>query len=121
MTIKLFGLFSFGWLGYAEQGDTDRDWYEGYCIESADVRGLDEGLKKGKPRQGEVFFKNAAGVSCTFTILAKHVYPIPDGSYALIRASSKWHYPECDLFPWVVGQLREDGKFEKLIKLTTLT
>ncbi|KAK0224363.1 hypothetical protein IW262DRAFT_1459416 [Armillaria fumosa] len=104
----------FQWAGEVKRRDTDGDWYEGYCIESAHVRGLDEGLKKGKPRQGEVFFKNAAGVSCSFTILAKHVYPIPDGSYTLIRAHNNSDYSEYDFSLWVVGQLREDGKFEKL-------
>ncbi|KAK0479167.1 hypothetical protein IW261DRAFT_1626405 [Armillaria novae-zelandiae] len=79
--------FSVSWVGKIyKTEDTDEDWYEGYCIHSADVRGLDEGLKEGKRRQGEMFFKNTAGVSCTFKIFADHVYPIPDGSYALLAS-----------------------------------
>ncbi|KAK0499255.1 hypothetical protein EDD18DRAFT_1461173 [Armillaria luteobubalina] len=95
-------------------GDTDGDWYWGYCIESAEVRGLDRGLKAGKRRKGKVVFKNPAGVCCTFTIRAKHVYPIPDGSYTLIRSSNNSHNSGYDYRLWVVGQLREDGKFQKL-------
>ncbi|KAK0224350.1 hypothetical protein IW262DRAFT_886459 [Armillaria fumosa] len=115
MAIKHFPPGSLLCPGEVKHGDTDGDWYEGYFIESADVWGLDEGLKEEKPRQGAVFFKNAAGVSCTFTILAQHVYPIPDGSYALIGASDQDDWDSTCLLPvWVVGQLRDDGKFEKL-------
>ncbi|KAK0479183.1 hypothetical protein IW261DRAFT_1593759 [Armillaria novae-zelandiae] len=112
MTIKHFVPRSYLWPGDVRQGDTDGDWYEGYCIDSAYVRGLDEGLKEEKPRQGEMIFQNAAGFSCTFKILADHVYPIPDGSYVLIGASNG--HSTCPLGLWVVGQLKEDGKFEKL-------
>ncbi|KAK0479165.1 hypothetical protein IW261DRAFT_1564526 [Armillaria novae-zelandiae] len=89
-----------------ENGDTDQDWYNGYFINSADVRGLDEGLQEGMPRQGEMFIKNAAGVSCPFKILADHVYLIPDGSYAVVGADYDG--------PCVIGWLREDRKFDKL-------
>ncbi|KAK0499250.1 hypothetical protein EDD18DRAFT_1377266 [Armillaria luteobubalina] len=102
-------------LGDVEHGETDGAWYESYFIESADVRGLDEGSKEEKPRQGEIFYKHAAGFSRTFKILADHVYPIPDGSYALIGASNwdDWS-STCPLRFWVVGRLRDDRKFEKL-------
>ncbi|KAK0224335.1 hypothetical protein IW262DRAFT_1372350 [Armillaria fumosa] len=114
MTVEHFVPSSFQWLGDVKPvGDTDGDWYEGYWIDSADVRGLDEGLKEEKPRQGEMFVKNAAGISCTFKILADHVYSIPDGSYALVGASV-WTDAACPFGRWVVGQLTEDGKFEKL-------
>ncbi len=89
--------------------DTDEYRYYGYCIDSADVRGLAEGLTEEKPHQGEMVFKNAAGLPHTLKIVAAHTYPIPDGSYALIG---------CDLYDssdvWVIGWRREDGKFEKL-------
>ncbi|KAK0479138.1 hypothetical protein IW261DRAFT_1365394 [Armillaria novae-zelandiae] len=94
------------WGGYVKHGDTDQDWYEGYFIETADVRGLDEGLEKEKPRQGEMVFKTSTGISFTFKISADHVYPIPDGSYAVAGPSIDGS--------WVVGWLRENQKFEKL-------
>ncbi|KAK0479131.1 hypothetical protein IW261DRAFT_1336747 [Armillaria novae-zelandiae] len=94
------------WGGCVEHGDTDQDWYEGYFIDSADVRGLDQGLEGEMPRQGEMFFKTSAGISCTFKILADHVYPIPDGSYAVAGPGING----CG----VVGWLRENQKFEKL-------
>ncbi len=92
--------------------DTDADWYEGFCIDSADVQGLQEGIKEANPRQGEIIFKDTAGSPHTFKILADHMYPIPDGSYTLIGSSSL--SPWDKLTFWVVGRLREDGKFEKL-------
>ncbi|KAK0224348.1 hypothetical protein IW262DRAFT_1433807 [Armillaria fumosa] len=114
MTNKYFTHCSFKWSGYVNHRDTDGDWYDGYCIDSADVWGLDEGLTEGWPRQGEMCFKNTAGLSCTVEILANHVYPIPDGSYALI-GTGDWDWdPTRPLHLWVVGRLRDDGKFEKL-------
>ncbi len=92
---------------------TDADWYfEGFCIESACVRGLDEGPKEEKSRQGEMIFKDTAGSPCTFKFLADHVYPIPDGSYALIGSNDEISLSDLNL--WVAGQLKEDGKFEKV-------
>lgn len=113
MALKHF-VPSFHVPGYVQHSkDTDADWHEGYRIDSAYVQGLDEGLKEGKPRQGEMVFKDTAGARRAFDILADHVYPIPDGSYALIGSSDR-DSPLHDLSLWVVGQLREDGKFEKL-------
>ncbi|KAK0499227.1 hypothetical protein EDD18DRAFT_66033 [Armillaria luteobubalina] len=115
MTNKHFTHSSFGKPGWVNHSDTDGDWYKGYCIHSADVWGLDEGLTEGQPRQGEICFKNTAGLSCTVKISADHVYAIPDGSYALIGASNwkDWNstYP---LRHWVVGRLSDDGTFAKL-------
>ncbi len=87
----------------------DEDWYDGYCIDSADVRGLADGLTEEKPRQGELVFKDAAGSPHTLKIVATHTYPIPDGLYALIGIS----FGDSN-DAWVVGWRREDGKFEKL-------
>ncbi len=70
--------------------DTDADWYEGFCIDSADVRGLAERQEEEKPRQGEMVFKDTAGSPRTFKILADHVHPIPDGSYALLGSSNSF-------------------------------
>ncbi len=91
--------------------DTDTDWYEGYCIQSADVRGLSEVPKEDKPRQGRLVFKDPAGSTHTLKIVANHVYPIPDGSYTLLGCSGMLLQ---SLYHWAVGRLRDDGKFEKL-------
>ncbi|SJL13332.1 uncharacterized protein ARMOST_16772 [Armillaria ostoyae] len=114
MTFKHFFVsYSHSWPGYVKQiKDTDTDSYKGYCVYSADVQGLAEGLKEEMPRQGEMVFMDTAGSPHTFKILADHVYPIPDGSYALIGFSNQNSMLNLNL--WVVGQLREDGKFEKL-------
>ncbi|KAK0499229.1 hypothetical protein EDD18DRAFT_1103648 [Armillaria luteobubalina] len=121
LTIKHFMYCSFEQPGFYLQGVTDGDWYEGYCINPADVWGLDEVLKEGQPCQGEMCFKNAAGLSCTVNILADHVYPIPDGSYALIGASNWFDWDStCPLRYWVVGKVRDDGKFKKLYSEKTL-
>ncbi len=91
--------------------DTNEDEYEGSCIDSAEVRGLSDGLTEEKPRQGEMVFNNAAGSPHTLKIVAAHTYPIPDGLYALIGCGSD-RYGSSDV--WVIGQRKEDGKFEKL-------
>ncbi|KAK0479149.1 hypothetical protein IW261DRAFT_1399519 [Armillaria novae-zelandiae] len=102
-------------VGDVEHGYRDRDWYEGYFIKSAHVRGLDEGLREEMPRQGEMVFKTSVGVSYTFKILTDHAYPIPDGSYALIGACNKGCFEDgMHVRHWVVGRRKESGKFEKL-------
>ncbi|KAK0187481.1 hypothetical protein F5146DRAFT_1003255 [Armillaria mellea] len=92
---------------------TDVDWYfEGFFIDLADVRGLDEGPNENKSRQGEMVIEDVSGSPRRFKIFADHVYPIPDGSYALIGTRDE--ISSSDLNHWVVGKLREDGRFEKL-------
>ncbi|PBK62317.1 hypothetical protein ARMSODRAFT_1024926 [Armillaria solidipes] len=88
--------------------DPDVDWHDG-CHIVGDVQGLAEVPKEGKPRQGELVFKDPTRSPHTFKIVADHAYPIPDGTYTLLGSSvyASSHY-------WVVGQLREDEKFEKL-------
>ncbi len=88
--------------------DPDADCYGGCRIELGDVQGLAEVPKEGKPRQGELVFNDATGSPHTFKIVADHAYPIPDGTYTLLGNN------DCVTSPyWVVGQLREDKKFEK--------
>ncbi len=42
--------YSFPWHGEVHRTeDTDEDWYEGYCIDSADLRGVAEIQKEEKP------------------------------------------------------------------------
>ncbi len=48
------------------------------------MRSLAEAPKEGKPRHGELVFKDAAGSLHTFKIVARHTHPIPDGSYTLL-------------------------------------
>ncbi|KAK0430571.1 hypothetical protein EV421DRAFT_2090758 [Armillaria borealis] len=91
--------------------DSDADWYaEGFRIESGDVRGLAEVPEEPKRRQGVLVFKDMTGAPHTLKIVAPHAYPIPDGLYTLICYAGRLR--STDL--WVVGQLREDGKFKKL-------
>ncbi|PBK63545.1 hypothetical protein ARMSODRAFT_963148 [Armillaria solidipes] len=101
----------YGWLAWVNVGEIegpDVEWYLGYRIESGDVQGLDEAPKEGKPRVGRVILKDAAGTFRVLKIVARHAYPIPDGSYTLIGREGGCY---CDF--WAVGQLRDDGKFEK--------
>ncbi len=86
----------------------DADWHMGYRIESGYVRGLGEVPKEEKPRKGQLVVKDMTGASHAVRIVAHHKYPIPDGSYTLMGPKLAPNNP------WVVGRLREDGKFEKL-------
>ncbi len=86
----------------------DADCYTGCRIESGDVRGLGDVAKEEKHREGDLVLKDMTGAPHTIRIVADHKYPIPDGSYTLIGDC----YGLDDV--WVVGRLREDGKFEKL-------
>ncbi len=81
----------------------------GCLIESGNVRGLSEVQKEEEPRRGELVSKDRTGAPHTLMIEDDHRHPIPDGLYTLIGSSG-------DLVQqnWVVGRLREDGKFEKL-------
>ncbi|PBK59609.1 hypothetical protein ARMSODRAFT_966750 [Armillaria solidipes] len=88
--------------------DPDVDWHDG-CRIVGDVQGLAEVPKEGKPRQGELLFKDPTGSPHTFKIVADHAYTIPDGTYTLLGYSVY-----VSSLYWVVGQLREDKKFEKL-------
>ncbi|PBK63689.1 hypothetical protein ARMSODRAFT_979815 [Armillaria solidipes] len=81
--------------------DPDADWCYGYRIESGDVRGLAEAPKGGKPRLGELVFKDAAGSLHTFKIVAHHTHPIPDGSYTLLGS------PRVQAFRTFDGDLRD--------------
>ncbi|KAK0479126.1 hypothetical protein IW261DRAFT_1336769 [Armillaria novae-zelandiae] len=106
LTMKYCLNSTISWVGTVKHDNTDEDYYVGYFIDSADVRGLDEGLEEEKPRQGEMFFKTSAGISCTFKIWADHAYRIPDGSYTVTSPNIPG--------PWVVGCLRENQEFKKL-------
>ncbi|KAK0479153.1 hypothetical protein IW261DRAFT_1626337 [Armillaria novae-zelandiae] len=97
---------------HVQHRDTDQDWYRGYFIDSADVRGLDEGLWEEMPHQGKMVFKTSATHFSTFKIFAHHSYPIPNGSYALIsNVCEIYAHP---IHQWVVGQIKKSGKFKKL-------
>ncbi len=76
-------------------------------IEWGHVSGL-SAVQTGR-RLGTVFFKNAARLLCRLDIEAEHRCPIPDGWYTLIGSSGPLGEKT-----WVVGRLRDDGKFEKL-------
>ncbi len=112
MAFKYFAPYLCSWPGPVNHtDDTDADWYEGFCIDFVDVCGLAEGEKERNHQEGEMVFNDAAGSHHTFKIVAAHTYPIPNGSYTLIGCNDTCNLP-VDI--WVVGQQREDGKFEKL-------
>ncbi len=104
--------------------ESDVDWYQGPCINSAKVRGLADTSDKETPRQGELVFKDDTEEPLAFNILADHEYSIPDGSYTLLGCKrEKYDGEEADGTArriivtsklWVVGKQRPDGKFEKL-------
>ncbi|KAK0499350.1 hypothetical protein EDD18DRAFT_1460291 [Armillaria luteobubalina] len=90
--------------------DAHADFYQGCLIESGNVRGLSEVTKELKPRRGEVVFNNGHGALHTLRIVAEHMYPIPDGFYTLLGRPDGISRPD----RWVAGQIRQDGRFEKL-------
>ncbi|KAK0467626.1 hypothetical protein IW261DRAFT_1573800 [Armillaria novae-zelandiae] len=90
--------------------NSDFDSYLGYCIESGYVRGLGEVLNESTPRQGELVFNDTNGASHTLKIVADHAYLIPDGFYTLLGCHDILSGPD----RWVVGQSRQDGRYEKL-------
>ncbi len=73
------------------------------------VRGLTEAPRDEKLQQGELVLKDTAA-SHLLKIVAHHEYPIPDSSYALLGCDRMSFSGDV----WVVGRLREDGRFEKL-------
>ncbi|KAK0430969.1 hypothetical protein EV421DRAFT_2041518 [Armillaria borealis] len=106
---KCASLHSRGWVERTEE--TDADYFCGVFIESAHVRGLAETLPASKPRQGEFVVKDKSGVEHQFEIIAKHQYPIPEDTYALVGSDLGASRQERQY--WVVGQ-RLPGQFEKL-------
>ncbi|KAK0478866.1 hypothetical protein IW261DRAFT_1481316 [Armillaria novae-zelandiae] len=83
--------------------EVDSDWYEGPRFESVYVNGLAE--------TGTLLIEDGARGSCACKIVVSHTYPIPDSWYTLI-GTSKNYIGSGDI--WVVGHLRQDGKFEKV-------
>ncbi|KAK0499354.1 hypothetical protein EDD18DRAFT_1349534 [Armillaria luteobubalina] len=89
--------------------DPDIDCYTGYCIKSGTVRGLGEVPNEPTPRHGEVDINDDNGAPHTLRVIADHMHPIPDGVYMLLACNGLGN-PD----PWVLGQIRQDGRFEKL-------
>ncbi|KAK0499365.1 hypothetical protein EDD18DRAFT_1441019 [Armillaria luteobubalina] len=107
---NLIGGLAFVDVGRIDGPDVEGyDWYHGYCIESGVVRGLNKKSKNGKSRVGKLVLKDATGASRILKIVARHAFRIPNGSYTLIGCDGM-----CYSDFWVVGQLRDDGKFEKI-------
>ncbi|PBK94165.1 hypothetical protein ARMGADRAFT_1029981 [Armillaria gallica] len=92
----------------SQRNNLDGDWYMGYRIESGDVWGLEEVRKEERPLKGQLVLQDITGELHSIKTVAYHKYPIPNGSYMLIGRR------EVLIGLWVVGWLREDGKFEKL-------
>ncbi|KAK0445296.1 uncharacterized protein EV420DRAFT_970845 [Desarmillaria tabescens] len=99
-----------GWFDIGDVHSTEMiDWYAGPRIDSVYVCGLAD--PSNNPRQGKLSIKDNAGESCACKIVAKHTYPIPDGGYIIIGTKRPW---VASGNIWVVGRLRQDGKFEKV-------
>ncbi|KAK0462121.1 hypothetical protein IW261DRAFT_1348527, partial [Armillaria novae-zelandiae] len=110
MTNKAIARHFTWYLGIVRRtNNPDADCYMGCCIKSGHVWGLGEVSKKQTLRQGQVVFNDANGASHTLKI-ADHAYPIPNGRYTLLGCSGI--HSNLDL--WVVGQIRQDGRFKKL-------
>ncbi|KAK0184863.1 hypothetical protein F5146DRAFT_1006281 [Armillaria mellea] len=100
--------------GVCRTNNSDADYfYEGPLIESGNVQGLGEVPNEPTPRKGEVVINDANGAPHTLKIVADHMYPIPDGFYALLSCTSGF-FPLMKWDNWVVGRIRQDGRFEKL-------
>ncbi len=122
--LSLEGIPVDGETGVGRIDETDVDWYQGPCINSAKVWGLADTSDKETPRQGELVFKDDTEEPLTFNIVADHKYSISDGSYTLLGCKrEKYDREEADgadrwiIFTskmWVVGQQRLDRTFEKL-------
>ncbi|KAK0445306.1 uncharacterized protein EV420DRAFT_1314246 [Desarmillaria tabescens] len=89
--------------------ETDSDWYNGPRIDTIYVYGLAN--PSDSPRQGKLLFEENTRGSCACKIVADHTYPIPNGWYTIISISEGFTLSDRI---WVVGQLRRDGKFEKV-------
>ncbi|KAK0437433.1 uncharacterized protein EV420DRAFT_1669813 [Desarmillaria tabescens] len=103
------------WKAELRTDETGVDSYEGACIKSGHLQGLGDASYNGIPRQGELVVKDRIGVPRILKIVTDHTYLIPDGLYTFI--SDSYHsrdYYEPSLH-WVVGQQRQDGKFEKVL------
>ncbi|KAK0467654.1 hypothetical protein IW261DRAFT_1518736 [Armillaria novae-zelandiae] len=87
----------------------DADSYISYRIKGY-VHGLSEVKTDAPPRQGELALKDALAVPRPLKVVADHAFSIPDGLYTLLAYGQK--SSRCPLF--IVGKLRDDGKFEKL-------
>ncbi|KAK0477317.1 hypothetical protein IW261DRAFT_1338698 [Armillaria novae-zelandiae] len=108
------------WIGeVAGTKETGIDSYYGPHIYGY-VRGLayvSNEIDRGVPRQGQLVIQYV-GAYYAFKITANHSHPIPDGWYTLIGSGGRSYagaIPQQILMKhWVVGQRRQDGKFEKL-------
>ncbi len=85
--------------------ETDVGWFKGCCIKSAHVWGLASTANK---RRGELVVTDR-----TLEIFTDHGYLIVEGSYTLLHAGFPGNQSRLTT-PRVVGQERQDGKFEKL-------
>ncbi len=97
--------------------ETDVDWFKGRCIESAHVRALVDTANKERPRRGELDITDRTEVLRTLEMFADHGYSIQEGSYTLLHAGFSGNRSRLTTC-WVVGQQRQDGKFQKLTRIS---
>ncbi|KAK0463402.1 hypothetical protein IW261DRAFT_1525235 [Armillaria novae-zelandiae] len=111
--------------------ETEEDWYEGLCVEKGFVRGLAVGSMGQDNRCGELIVKHTNGTEHTFSIIARHGYPILEDTYTLLGmdpaatedkfAWIRWMRidqaavrSEIRIQYWVIGRKLPDEKFEKV-------
>ncbi|KAK0446532.1 uncharacterized protein EV420DRAFT_892714 [Desarmillaria tabescens] len=82
-----------------------------FCIEQGLVKGLNTEFAEGADRCGELIVEGIDGTEHTFKIVATHKYPIPEGTYTLLRGRQDLQY-------WVVGRRLPQGEFEKVSVFT---
>ncbi|KAK0485562.1 hypothetical protein EDD18DRAFT_1083165 [Armillaria luteobubalina] len=99
--------------GFCQTSNILADGYVGYNIVSGNVGGLGEVSNQLMPRHGELVFNDASGAPRKVKIIADHAFPVPDGSYTLLRYHSNGI--DSNLDHWVAGKIRQDGRFEKLL------
>ena len=90
------------------------DLYNGHHIKKGFVRGLAVGGVEGSNRYGELVVEDVCGIASTFKIIASHQYPIPEDTYTLLGANPALSSMGDTVQYWVVGQLSNNLKFEKV-------
>ncbi|SJL15499.1 uncharacterized protein ARMOST_18997 [Armillaria ostoyae] len=99
---------------FVERDDkTDKDSFDGPCIEKGHVCGLDLELAEGGDRCGQLIVEGTDGMSHTFAIFATHQIPIPEDAYTLLgpracKYNGIWRQH------WAVGQRLPGQIFEKV-------
>lgn len=95
--------------------EADEDWCDGCCIEKGIVHGLAVGGAEGVDRSGQLIVENDDGTANTFTVIAPHQQPIPEGTYTLLGNNPPTYLHGTRGRFWVVGRRQFAGQmFQKV-------